>query len=74
MRLLAEVAVMAVAAAGFCLLLTGFVLVARGGGWRAAMQSTAEGRWSLARRLLLAGAALGALSGLLMAFLGLISR
>jgi hypothetical protein len=74
MRLLAEVVVMAVAATGFCLLLAGFVMVARRGGWPAAMRSTAEGRWSLPRRLLLAGAALGALSGLLMVFLGLASR
>ena len=71
MRLLAEVAVMAVAAAGFCLLLTGFVMVVPCGGWRAAMQSTAEGQWSLPRRLLFAGAALGVLSALLMVFLGL---
>jgi hypothetical protein len=74
MRLLAEVAVMAVAATGFCLLLTGCVMVIRLGGWRVAMQPTTEGRWSLARRLVLAGAALGALSGLMMVFLGLTSR
>jgi hypothetical protein len=74
MRLLAEAAVMAVAAVGFCLLLTSFLMVVRRGGWRAAMQSTTEGRWSLPRRLLFAGAALGALSGLLMVFLGLTRR
>jgi hypothetical protein len=71
MRLVAEVVVMAMAAVGFCLLVAGFAMVARRGGWLAAMQSTAEGRWSRPRRLLFAGAALGALSGLLMVFLAL---
>ena len=71
MRLLAEVAVMAMAAAGFCLLLAGFAMVVRRGGWQAAMQSTTEGKWPLPRRLLFAGAALGVLSALLMVFLGL---
>jgi hypothetical protein len=74
MRLFVEVAVMAMAVAGLCLLLTGFVMVVRRGGWRAALQSTTEGRWSVPRRLLFAGAALGALSGLLMVFLGLTSH
>ena len=71
MRLLAEGVVMALAAVGFCLLLAGFAMVVRRGGWRPALQPAAQGQWPLPRRFLLAGAALGALSGLLMILLGL---
>jgi hypothetical protein len=71
MRLLAEGAVMAVAAVGFCLLLVAFGMIVRRGGWQPALRLTTEGRWPLPRRLLLTGAALGALSRLLMVFLGL---
>jgi hypothetical protein len=74
MRLLEEGAVMALAAVGFFLLLAGFAMVVRRGGWRPALQPTAQGQWPLPRRFLLAGAALGALSGLLMFLLGLTSR
>jgi hypothetical protein len=74
MRLLAEGVVMALAAVGFCLLLAGFAMVVRRGGWRPALPSAAQGQWPLPRRFLLAGAALGALSGLMMILLGLTSR
>ena len=74
MRLLAEVMVMAIAAVGFCLLLAGFALVVRRGGWRPALHPAAQGQRPLPRRFLLAGAALGALSGVLMILLGLSSR
>jgi hypothetical protein len=74
MRLLAEVLVMALAAAGFCLLLAAFALIVRRGGWRPAPQPGAQGPWPLPRRFLLAGAVLGALSGVLMILLGLTAR
>jgi hypothetical protein len=74
MRLLAEGAVMAVAAVGFCLMLVAFGMIVRRGGWQPALQVTADGRWTLPRRLLLTGAVLGALSGLLMFLLGLTGR
>ena len=74
MRLLAEGVVMALAALGFCLLLAGFAMVVRRGGWRPALQPAAQRQWPLPRRFLLAGASLGALSGLLMILLGLTSR
>jgi hypothetical protein len=74
MRLLAEGVLMAVAVVGFCLMLVAFGMIVRRGGWQPALQLTAEGRWPLARRLLLTGAALGAFSGLLMFLLGLTSR
>ena len=53
---------------------TGFAMVVRRGGWRPALQPAAQGQWPMPRRFLLAGAALGALSGLLMILLGLTSR
>jgi hypothetical protein len=74
MRLLAEGVVMALAGVGFCLLLAGFAMVVRRGGWRPALQPAAQGQWPLPRRFLLVGAALGALSGLLMILLGLTNR
>jgi hypothetical protein len=43
---------------GFCLMVAAFLLVAQQGGWRQAMQSGPEGRWSLPRRLMFAGAVL----------------
>jgi hypothetical protein len=44
---------------GFCLMVAAFVMVARQGGWRQAMRSQPDGRWSLPRRLMFAGATLG---------------
>jgi hypothetical protein len=54
-------AAIAVGFIGFCLMMAAFVLVGRQGGWSPAMQSEPHGRWSLARRLLFAGACLGAI-------------
>ena len=49
-------------AVGFCLMIAAFVLIAIQGGWdKSIQQPIAEGRWPLPRRLLLAGACLGAL-------------
>ena len=44
---------------GVGLMAAAFVMVARQGGWRQAMQSEPDGRWSLSRRLMFAGALLG---------------
>jgi hypothetical protein len=74
MRSLAEVAVMAAAALGFGLMLVAFGMIVGRGGWQPALQFTAEGRWPLPRRLLLTGAALRAIAGLLMFLLGLTRR
>jgi hypothetical protein len=49
---------------GFCLMVAAFVLVARQGSWKQAMQSQPDGRWSLPRRLMFAGAFLGAIFSL----------
>ena len=48
---------------GVGLMAAAFVMVARQGGWRQAMQSEPDGRWSLSRRLMFAGALLGAACG-----------
>ena len=44
---------------GVSLMVAAFIMVARQGGWRQAMQSRPDGRWSLSRRLMFAGALLG---------------
>ena len=44
---------------GLCLVVAAFIMVARLGGWRQAMRSEPDGRWSLPRRLMFAGAMLG---------------
>ena len=43
---------------GFCLMVAAFILVAHQGGWRQAMRSEADGRWSVPRRLMFTGALL----------------
>jgi hypothetical protein len=43
-----------------------FIMIALRGGWQKAMQSDAIGRWSLARKLMLIGAASGFLSSIVM--------
>ena len=48
---------------GVGLMAAAVVMVARQGGWRQAMQSEPDGRWSLSRRLMFAGALLGAACG-----------
>jgi hypothetical protein len=57
---------------GFCLMVAAFILVARQGGWRQAMQSEPDGRWPLARRLMVAGAFLGIVFGIVVNLLFLI--
>jgi uncharacterized BrkB/YihY/UPF0761 family membrane protein len=64
--------VLAIGLVGFCLTSAAFVLVARRGGWQQAMQPTPEGRWPIARRLMLVGAVLGTLFGFLLLVLSLI--
>jgi hypothetical protein len=54
---------------GFCLMAAAFVMVARQGGWRQAMQSEPDGRWGLSRRLMVAGAFLGVVFGCAVALL-----
>jgi hypothetical protein len=44
---------------GFCLIVAAFLLVAHQGGWRQAMRSAVDGRWSVPRRLMFVGALLG---------------
>jgi len=56
---------------GFCLMVAAFVLVARQG-WRQAMRSGPNGRWSLPRRLMWAGAIFGPFIGVAVGFLFLI--
>jgi hypothetical protein len=51
--------VMAVGFFGFCLMVAAFVLIARQGGWVQAMRSEPDGRWSVPRRLMFAGASIG---------------
>jgi hypothetical protein len=57
---------------GFCLMVAAFVMVARQGGWRQAMQSRPEGRRSLPRRVMVAGAFLGIVCGVIVNVLFLI--
>jgi hypothetical protein len=57
---------------GFCLMVVAFVLVALQGGWRQAMQSEPDGRGSLARRLMFAGAFFGIVFSMAVAILFLI--
>jgi hypothetical protein len=64
--------VLVVGFVGFCLMVAAFVMVAQQGGWRQAMQSKPDGRWSLPRRLMFAGAFLGAFFGCAWVILSLI--
>jgi hypothetical protein len=57
---------------GFCLMVAAFVMIARQGNWRQAMQSEPDGRWSLPRRLMFAGAVFGVAFSLGVAILFLI--
>ena len=65
-------AVILVGLVGLCLMAAAFVMVARQGGWRQAMRSAPDGRSSLPRRLMVAGALLGAVFGCAVAVLFLI--
>jgi hypothetical protein len=55
--------VTAVGFVGCCLMVAAFIMVAQQGGWRQAMQSGPDGRWSVPRRLMFAGAFLGMVFG-----------
>ena len=63
----------AIGAVGVCLMVSALVMIARQGGWKQAIQQPiAEGRWPVARRLLLVGAILAATFCLGIFTLGLI--
>jgi hypothetical protein len=55
----------AVGLVGVTLMIVAFVMVALQGGWKQAMQSDPQGRWSLPRRLMFAGAGLATLFAVL---------
>lgn len=55
----------AVGFVGFCLMTAAFIMVARRGGWRQAMEGDPDGRWPLPKRLMVTGAALCTIFGLL---------
>lgn len=61
--------VLVVGFVGFCLIVVAFVLVPRQGGWMQAMRSKPDGRWSLPRRLMFAGAFLGTVFGVVVLLL-----
>ena len=62
-----------IGAVGFCLMMVAFVVIARQGGWKQAIQQPiAEGRWPIPRRLLLVGAMLAAVFCIGIFILGLI--
>ena len=57
-----EVPILAAIVVGFvgcCLMVAAFVMAALQGGWRQAIRSEPDGRWSLPRRLMFGGAFLG---------------
>jgi hypothetical protein len=56
--------IVAIGLIGVCLLGAAFALNVRSGGWTRAMQSSPQGRWNPARRLMLIGALLVFLSAL----------
>jgi hypothetical protein len=72
MEMVPVLTVIAVGFVGFCLMLVAFFLVIQVGGWQQAMRPTAAGHWPLARRLMFAGAVLGAWFGLSYLVLSLI--
>jgi hypothetical protein len=67
--LVAISAALVVGFVGVCLMVAAFVMVARQGGWREAMKSEPDGRWSLPRRLMFAGALLGIVFGVVVTLL-----
>jgi hypothetical protein len=62
----------AVGLIGFCLMMAAFALVARAGGWQQAMWPTPHVRWPLPKVLMVIGAFLGALYGVVLFVLSLI--
>src|SRR5436305_1879309 len=63
---LETVVLTAVILTGLGLMLTAYVLAARSGGWGQAMETDADGRWSVPRRLMVAGAVLGVVAALIL--------
>jgi hypothetical protein len=59
MELIPIIVALAIALVGIGLMIAAFVAVVLRGSWQQAMQPDATGRWSLARKLMAAGAALG---------------
>ena len=55
----------AIGLVGFCLMTAAFVMISRQGGWNNAMQADPQGKWPLPKRLMVVGAGLGALFGIL---------
>jgi multisubunit Na+/H+ antiporter MnhB subunit len=72
MELVPVIAIGAVGAVGFCLMLTAFVMVGRRGGWQQAMKPDARGHWPAPRLLMLIGALLGVVFALLLFIPGVI--
>jgi hypothetical protein len=72
MEILPVLTVFAVGLVGFCLMLAAFILMVPQGGWQPAMRPTPAGQWPLPRKLLFAGAVLGALFSLSYLILSLI--
>jgi hypothetical protein len=72
MELVPVIAIAAVGAVGFCLMLTAFVIVGRRGGWQQAMKPDSRGHWPAPRLLMLIGALLGVVFALLLLIPGVI--
>ena len=62
---LLSLAAVASGAVGFCLMTAAFVMIFRQGSWKNAMQEDPQGKWPLPRRLMIVGAGLGVLFGIL---------
>jgi multisubunit Na+/H+ antiporter MnhB subunit len=72
MKLVPVIVVGVIGAVGFVLMVAAFVMVARRGGWQQAMQPDARGHWPAPRQLMLVGALLGTVFGLLLTVPGVI--
>jgi hypothetical protein len=72
MELVPAFAVAAVGGVGFCLMLVAFVMIGFRGGWQPAMKPDERGPWPPPRRLMLAGASLGAVFAVLLFVPGVI--
>ena len=62
----------AIGMAGFTLMVIAFALAAGRGGWRHVMQPDPLQRWTLPRRLMFAGAALGVAFGVMLFILAVL--
>ena len=65
-------ALLGIGVLGFVSMTVAFVLLARQGSWKSLQQGEPGARWPLSRRLLFAGAVLGALFGVGVAALSII--